>query len=391
MKVWKQLALALVILVAAGAGWLFLFPGANDLLKKAGIDRNATAATEPAKNRQGQRRGGQALPLVVVRTAAEAKINDRLTAIGTGKAKSSVAVTPFTAGRLTEILVASGTKVKDGDVIARLDSEAEAILVDKARVALKDAQTKLSRAESLRLSNTVSAVQLSEAELAVDNAALNVREAELALDRRAIKAPIGGIVGILPINAGNYITTTTTVAMIDDRSDLLVDFWVPERFAPAITIDLPVTATSIARPGETFKGAISAIDNRVDPASRTLHVQAKITNPNDALREGMAFQISIGFPGDTYPTVDPLAIQWGTDGAYVWKITDNKAARVPVRVVQRNTASVLVDAAIEPGDQIVAEGVQSVRQGELVQIQGQPAPKDSSTNEGPLASAGEQG
>jgi RND family efflux transporter MFP subunit len=178
--------------------------------------------------------------------------------------------------------------------------------------------------------------------------------------------------------------------MIDDRSDLLVDFWVPERFAPAISIDLPVTATSIARPGETFKGAISAIDNRVDPTSRTLHVQAKITNPNDALREGMAFQMAVGFPGDTYPTVDPLAVQWGTEGAYVWRIDDNKATRVPVRVVQRNTAYVLVDADIKPGDQIVAEGVQSVRQDGLVQIQGQPAPETNTSAE-PTASVGERG
>lgn len=388
MRVSKHLVIGGLILAAAGLGWLYFFPGANGVLEKAGIDLGSTAATGPANGSQGQRRSGQALPLVVVRTAGVAKINDRLTAIGTGKAKSSVAVTPFTAGRLTEILVTSGTKVQVGDVIARLDSEAESIVVDKARVALKDAQNKRNRAESLRLSNTVSAVQLSEAELAVDNAALNVREAELALDRRAIKAPIGGIVGILPINAGNYITTSTTVAMIDDRSDLLVDFWVPERFAPAVAIDLPATATSIARPGETFNGAISAIDNRVDSASRTLHVQAKITNPKDTLREGMAFQMSIAFPGETYPTVDPLAIQWGTDGAYVWKIADNKAARVPVRVVQRNTTNVLVDADIKSGDQIVAEGVQSVRQGGLVQVQGQPAPN---TDAGPLASAGEQG
>ncbi|WP_271898890.1 efflux RND transporter periplasmic adaptor subunit [Candidatus Phyllobacterium onerii] len=383
MRLSKQLIFAVLILVLAGTGWLYFYSGS-----KAGIDRNSTAATETTT--RGQRRGGQALPLVVVRAAAEAKINDKLSAIGTGKAKSSVAVTPFTAGRLTEILVTSGTKVKGGDVIARLDSEAESIIVDKARVALRDAQTKLKRAESLRSSNTVSAVQLSEAALVVDNAALNVREAELALDRRAIKAPIGGIVGILPINAGNYVTISTTVAMIDDRSDLLVDFWVPERFAPAISIDLPVTATSIARPGETFKGAISAIDNRVDPTSRTLHVQAKITNPNDALREGMAFQMAVGFPGDTYPTVDPLAVQWGTEGAYVWRIDDNKATRVPVRVVQRNTAYVLVDADIKPGDQIVAEGVQSVRQDGLVQIQGQPAPETNTSAE-PTASVGERG
>ena len=140
MRLSKQLIFAVLILVLAGAGWLYFYPSS-----KAGIDRNSTAATEPVGG-QGQRRGGQALPLVVVRAAAEAKINDKLSAIGTGKAKSSVAVTPFTAGRLTEILVTSGTKVKGGDVIARLDSEAESILFDKARVALRDAQTTLKRA-----------------------------------------------------------------------------------------------------------------------------------------------------------------------------------------------------------------------------------------------------
>ncbi len=388
---WKQLALALVILAAAGAGWLYFFPGSSDLLKKAGIDRRATAATEPAAAAgQGQKRAGQALPIVVVRAAAEAKINDRLTAIGSGKAKSSVSVTPYAAGRMTEILVTSGSRVEAGDVIARLDSEAESIIADKTRAALKDAQTKLKRAENLSTTNTVSAVQVADAELVVENAGLDVREAELALDRRAIRAPIGGIVGILPISAGNYITTSTQIASIDDRSELLVDFWVPERFAPAVKVGAAVSATSIARPGESFQGAISAIDNRVDPASRTLHVQAKITNPKDTLREGMAFQVTLGFAGETYPTVDPLAVQWGTDGAYVWKIADNKATRLPVRIVQRNTTNVLVDADIKPGDKIVAEGVQSVRQGGLVQIQGQPVPQ-SKTDAGPLASVGEQG
>jgi RND family efflux transporter MFP subunit len=391
MKVWKQLALAVLVLAATGACWLYFFPGSNDLLEKAGIDRGSTAATEPAGAAgKGQKRNGQALPLVVVRTAAEAKINDKLSAIGTGKAKSSVSVTPYAAGRMTEILVTSGSHVMAGDVIARLDSEAEVIIADKARTALKDAQTKLKRAENLSTTNTVSAVQVADAELAVENAGLDLREAELALDRRAIKAPISGIVGILPINAGNYITTTTQVATIDDRSQLLVDFWVPERFAPSIAIGAAVSATSIARPGETFKGEISAIDNRVDSASRTLHVQAKITNPKDTLREGMAFKVSIDFAGEKYPTVDPLAIQWGTEGAYVWKIAENKATRVPVRIVQRNTTNVLVDADIKPGDQIVAEGVQSVRQDGLVQIKGQPAPQDK-TDAGPLASVGEQG
>ena len=64
------------------------------------------------------------------------------------------------------------------------------------------------------------------------------------------------------------------------------------------------------------------------------------------------------FPGDTYPSVDPLAIQWGTDGAFVWAVRDGKAERVPVRIVQRNTESVLVVGRSRRGDSVVTEGVQ---------------------------------
>ncbi len=215
MKAWKQILIAILVLVGAGAGWLYFSPGSNELLKKAGVvpPSNATAETAAGSGRRG---GGQSLPLVVVKTATEAKINDRLSAIGTGKAKSSVSVTPFAAGRMTELLVQSGSKVMAGDVIAKLDSEAETIIAEKARSALKDAQNKLKRAENLSTTNTVSAVQVSDAELAVENAALDLREAELALDRRDIKAPISGIIGILPVNAGNYITVSTQVATIDE-------------------------------------------------------------------------------------------------------------------------------------------------------------------------------
>ena len=67
----------------------------------------------------------------------------------------------------------------------------------------------MTRVTALRSTNTATAVQMTEAELAVENARLAVRDAELALERRAIVAPIAGIVGILPVEAGNYVTTDT--------------------------------------------------------------------------------------------------------------------------------------------------------------------------------------
>lgn len=375
MAAWKQIVFALVILVAAAAAWVRFFPGAPDVLARWGIDW-VYAATPPtgAVDKAGQAggRGGSGQQVrVVALPAASATINDRLQAIGTGRANASVTVNPYSTGRLIEFLVESGARVEKGQVIATLDSDTEEIAQDRAKVALQDAQAKLDRVKSLRASNAATAVAVADAEVVLANARLALRDAELALQRRSIVAPIAGVVGILPIAAGNYVTSQSAVATLDDRSSILVEFWVPERFAAAVKVGAQLSAIPIANPNKAYTGTVSAIDNHIDEASRTLLVKAKIANPADSLRAGMSFQITMKFPGDSYPAVSPLAIQWGSDGAYVWAIVGGKAKRVAVRIIQRNTETVLIDAPIVSGDMVVTEGTQSVSEGGEVRIAGE--------------------
>ncbi len=380
MAVWKQLLISLAVIAAAVVLWAKFFPGASGTLANLGLDWVPFAsATGEQPAGDPRRRGGGGFPqqAVVAEPVTTATINDSLTAIGTGQAIQSVVVTPFASGRLTEVAVTSGASVTAGQTIARLDCEAEEIAVDRARIALEDAEARLERIMALRSSNTVTAVQQTEAELAVENARLALRDARLTLDRRSIVAPISGTVGILPVTAGNYVTAQTEIATIDDRSQILVDFWVPERYAGLIVVGAPVEATSIARPSDVFTGKVGAVDNRIDEQSRTLHIQALIENPDDSLRAGMSFRVNMRFAGDVYTAVNPLSIQWGSDGAYVWSINDGIGQRVPVRIIQRNTDTVLIDAEIEPGAMVVTEGIHSVREGQPVRTVGQEPPATS--------------
>jgi hypothetical protein len=105
-------------------------------------------------------------------------------------------------------------------------------------------------------------------------------------------------------------------------------------------------------------------------------VRARIANPDDSLRAGMSFEVSVGFDGERWPSVDPLAVQWDSSGAYVWRIADGAAERVDVAIIQRNSDSVLVKAGLTPGDAVVIEGVQGVRPGAEVRILGGAAPED---------------
>lgn len=379
MAVWKQLVVALVVVVAAAFAWIRFDPGAGEVLTKLGMDwaRAAIPAQETASAPgQGDQPRSQARSaMVIAAPVIEAVINNRLSAIGTGQANASVSVKPYSAGRITEILVEPGSLVEKGETLARLESDTEQIAVDRARIALEDAAARSGRLKSLRSSNAATAVQVTDAVLLENTARLALREAELALERRDVIAPISGVVGILPVEAGNYVTADTQVAMIDDRSSIVVEFWVPERYAAAIVVGAPVSATSIARPNEVLEGTVKAVDSRLDEASRTLLVEARLANREDTLRPGMSFRVSMQFAGDRYPSVDPLAIQWGTDGAFVWAVDNGMARRVPVRIIQRNTENVLVAGDLSVGDNVVTEGIHLVREGAelLVGSRGGPA------------------
>jgi RND family efflux transporter MFP subunit len=235
---------------------------------------------------------------------------------------------------------------------------------------VRDAEATRARIERLRATGSATDLQMQEAELALQTARLQSREAEFDLARHRITAPIDGWVGILAIEVGNQVAANEEITRIEDRTGLILDFRVPERIVSRLKVGDPVKASPLADTATVLSGTLSALDNRVDEASRTLQVQASIENRDDAMRPGMAFLISLEFTGDRYPTVDPLAIQWGADGAFVWAVREDKAERLAVRILQRNSDKVLVTGEFREGDLIVTEGVQGLRPGREVKVVG---------------------
>lgn len=428
MAFWKQLILSVAVLVAGLFLWVMFVPGAAGVLSRLGVPQGVVAILAPtadgegqgqskqgqggqagpgqnaggqgapgqpaqeqgakgqgAQGQNGNRRGAGAQPLVVVRPVEIGTVNDRLSALGTGDAIQSVTVMPQVAGTLSEIAIRSGDHIAKGQVIARLESEEQRIARDQAQVALKSAQEKNQLYENLK--SAASRIDAFDAAIALEGAKLALASAELELKRREIVAPIDGVAGIVTVNPGDNVTTSTAIATVDDRSALLIDFWVPERFAPVIKVGHPLNATAVARPGKLYEGTVAAVDNRIDEASRTLRIRAKIANENDDLRAGMAFTVTMSFEGERHPAVDPLSVQWDSEGSFVWRIAGGKAEKVPVRIIQRNPDAVLVEAELAEGDPVVTEGVQRVRAGRAVQVIGDEAGRQSPANgEKPVAS-----
>lgn len=385
----KQLLISIAVIVAAAAAFVFFVPGAPQMLARVGITLPVAAAPETVASTpaagggapQGARPGGQSggpggqrggrgnqTMIVVTASVTEGTINDKLTAIGEGAAAQSVTVMAPASGTLMDLLVQPGQEIQAGAVIGKLDSDSEEIAAERASVALADAQAALQRTQELANANSATTVQLNAAQLAATNAELESRNAALALSRRTISSPIGGTVGLFQVSAGNQVGAQSIVTTIEDTSHIVVSFWVPERYASMIATGMPVTATAVALPGETISGEVSAVDNRIDPASRTLKVEARIENPAGKLRPGMSFSVAMSFPGEVFPTVDPLAIQWSSNGAYLWRFVDGKVERVAVTIIQRNSDGVLVKGELANGDQVVVQGVQQLSDGATVRL-----------------------
>ncbi|QEE44212.1 efflux RND transporter periplasmic adaptor subunit [Rhizobium sp. WL3] len=394
MPLWKQLAISLAVLFVGLCSLVYFSPGAGQTLISMGVPASAVALVSSAPDSEGQgqrgqgqggqqaqsgggqggqgqgnrRGGGNQAILVATQPVTMGVVNDRLNAIGDGEAIEAVTVMPQTSGTVAEILVSSGQKVTKGDVIARLDREEQVILRDQAAVALRSA---VEKAESYRNLQSFSRLDVLDAQIAEEQAQLQLTTAELNLKRRDIVAPIDGVIGIVGVSVGDNVTNTTAIVSLDNRSQLLVDFWAPERFVAAVRPGMPVEANSVSRPGQVFQGTVEAVDSRVDQASRTIRIRAKIDNPEDVLRAGMSFAVAMRFPGDSYAAVNPLAVQWDGEGSFVWQIVDNKSVKTRVRIVQRNSDQILVEAALEEGDVVAVEGLQRVREGGTVEIAGE--------------------
>jgi len=295
-------------------------------------------------------------------------LNDVISAIGSARGARSVVLQAEVAGQVTGLFVAPGDLVKAGQPVAELDSEAAGIALDRAALILRDAEATSTRIARLQARGATTDLQVQEADLALKTAELQHREAEFELSRHRIEAPIAGWIGLLGVEIGDRVTDGAEITRIEDRSSLIVDFRVPERIVSRLKMGDPVRAAPLADPGLVLAGRITALDNRVDATSRTLQVQAAIENAEDALRAGMAFSITLEFGGPSHPAVDPLAIQWGSAGSFVWVVREGRALSLPVRIVQRNAASVLIETDLIAGDLVVTEGVQALRPGAEVTV-----------------------
>jgi RND family efflux transporter MFP subunit len=357
LALWKQVAI-IVVLGAIGYGaWL----QRDHLMTFAGI------STETPDERAGRRGGGasDAVP-VLVEQIGSAQAVDIIRAVGTGRAERSVTLYPKQPGIVASIDLTAGQHVEQSQELVRLDDSQEKFAVGLAEAKFTEAERNLERSTSLLARDAVSQVTVDTAKTALETTRLELEKAKQTLADRTIRAPFSGVVGIPSVEEGDFVTQSTALITLDDRDTIILEFDVAELFLGRLKQGLEVEATNGGFRNRTFKGAIASIDSRLEATTRSVRVRAELPNADDLLRAGMSFVVTVRLEGEEYPTIDELALRWEREGAYVWRITDNKADKVRIEVIKRLEGRVFVSGDLQEGELIAVEGTQRLRPGREV-------------------------
>lgn len=287
----------------------------------------------------------------------------RIEAVGTSRAARSVDVFSVTAGEVVAINFEPGEIVTAGQVLVELDRREEELAVRLARLQLADAERLFDRYQRSAGSGAVLPTVVDAARTAVEAGRLELERAEIALTDRTIVATFTGHVGSTEVDRGDRINSNTMITTLDDRRSLLVTFEVPEAFIGELAVGEFVQLETWSANRSMPAGQVIDIGSRIDPRKRTFIARASVENIKDAMRPGMSFRVAVDVAGDLFPSIAETGLQWGADGAYVWLVQDGRAARVPVKVVQRREGRVLIDAGQLDGELVVVEGTQRMRDG----------------------------
>ncbi|NLZ41919.1 MAG: efflux RND transporter periplasmic adaptor subunit, partial [Comamonadaceae bacterium] len=217
-------------------------------------------------------------------------------------------------------------------------------------------------------------VQQLEAALLADRAA--ERTAQLNVDFTSIRAPVTGVIGLRAVDPGNLVGSNTTggIATITQVNPIDVVFSVPQDRIPAVVAaqragKLPVSALDRARTRTLASGTLLTLDNQINTATGTVRAKARFGNADFALFPNQFVNARLLLGHDRGVLVPLTALRTGPQGDYVYVVDDERVAHM--RAVTRGIATaeqVLIAKGLDPGERVIAEGGDRVKDGARVQL-----------------------
>jgi membrane fusion protein, multidrug efflux system len=338
---------------------------------------------------------------IVPEVVGKGDIGISLNALGTVTSLATVTIRTQISGYLLKIDFKEGDDVKKGDLIAEIDPRPyEAALAQangnlaRDEALLKGAQVDLTRYQGLAAQNAVprqtldtqtALVAQDQGTVEADRAA--VKAAQVNLQYCHIVSPLDGRVGLRQVDQGNYVTPgdATGLVVITQLQPISVLFTLPEDNIQTVLkrmqggAVLPATAYDRSGASKIADGTLSTFDSQIDPTTGTIKARAQFANDTKVLYPNQF--VNVRLLVDTHKDVTTMStagIQRGVPGTFVYLVNaDNTVSVRPVQLGVTEGERVEVLSGLVPGDRIVIDGADKLRDGAKINVRTEADPANS--------------
>lgn len=290
-------------------------------------------------------------------------LDNTLVASGSLLAYEEVELHPEVSGRITQLNLTEGTSVSKGTLLVKLyDADLQAQL-KKLQLQQQTAEKTEGRLKQLLAANGIGQQEYDNASISLSNIKADIEQVQAQITKTEIRAPFSGVVGLRNVSNGAYVTPATMIATLQQIDPLRLDFTVPEKYSALISKGDGVKFKT-AGSDETFTAKVSAVEPRVDEATRTIKVRASVQNTKAKLYPGAFAEINLELSGNNNALLIPS--QCIIPQAREKKVIVANGGKAEFRTVEtgiRNESYIEITKGLQAGDTVVTTALMYVKPG----------------------------
>ena len=289
-----------------------------------------------------------------------------------------------TGGQVLEVKAELGQTVKKGQLLARIEANAQGDTVRSAQAAVHSARENLevARLQAERTKALVEGGALAERDLETARSAAVAAEAQLSqaraqlasartvLGNATVRSPMDGVVSKAPVHQGDVVAPGAELFTIIDPSSMRLEASVPSDDLSSVKVDTPVTFEVRGYPGQKFKGTIERVAPAADPATRQIPILVSIPNESGKLVAGLFAEGRLTGGTREALVVPAAAVDTSQESPTVTRVKDGVVERVNVQLGASDSTEEVVEviSGLAEGDIVLLRNARGLPPGTHVEL-----------------------
>jgi membrane fusion protein (multidrug efflux system) len=291
-----------------------------------------------------------------------APVSDPINSTGTLKPDEEVDLSFETSGKIVGINFTEGTRVKKGDLLAKINDKPLQAQLEKLEAQQKMAEAKEFRQRSLLGKDAISQESYDQVQTDLQTIQADINLIKARISETELRAPFDGIIGLRSLSEGSYATSSTRIAKLIKISPLKIEFSISEKYASEIKIGFPITFTIDGTP-QVFKASVYAVDPKINIETRTITVRALYPNRNEEIKSGRYAGVSLQMSEvDNAIVIPSEALIPEMEGEKVFVYKGGKAQSLRVTTGLRTASQIQIIEGLQYGDTLITSGIMQLRQ-----------------------------